>query len=595
MAEYRATFSDLVAAIELLGLNEDLGAEGALRESIHAVEDIVKEVGLQAATVEMLTARRREKDYFLRGKSKYIPMVRDAADRVKSIVRNSNLPPATKERVYELSDDYWSKFYRATELSAQRDKLVAKLDTVSARINDGINEVVADRDRQSVAFQGASGTVVGVALLAGFVLAIYLSRDLTRPIRRLHRMADEIKAGNYGAVAEVETRDEIGALARAFNEMASRVNEGKAAILAEKASVERKVELAVASSEAQNRQLGESVEAIVREMERFAEGDLSVRLDPRDDGHVGKLYEGFNRSVGNMRRLISGLHEAATEAATASEHISSSSEELAAGALEQKEQIERVAESVDAMTRNVVETSDHATRAAEEANRSGELATKGGEIVRDAVEGMNRVADVVGKAAETVEGLGASSAKIGSIIEVIDGIADQTNLLALNAAIEAARAGEQGRGFAVVADEVRKLAERTVGATKEITLMIRTLQSEARDAVETISGGKDEVFRGRALAEKAGASLEEIIEASKRVADTISRVSEASAEQADEAESVSQRVAQINSVVAGSADAVRQVARSAEDLNQLTEALRQQARRFRRDRENQYEELRQYA
>ncbi|MGA9120472.1 MAG: methyl-accepting chemotaxis protein, partial [Bacteroidota bacterium] len=204
----------------------------------------------------------------------------------------------------------------------------------------------------------------------------------------------------------------------------------------------------------------------------------------------------------------------------------------------------------------------------------------GGQVVDETVVGMKRIAEVVNKSAATVKALGKSSDQIGEIIGVIDDIADQTNLLALNAAIEAARAGEQGRGFAVVADEVRKLAERTTKATKEIAGMIKAIQADTTGAVSSMAEGTKEVDEGIKLADKAGVSLNEIVEVSQKVTDMVSQIAAASEEQSSASEQISKNVEAISTVTAETAQGVQQIARAAEDLNRLTENLQQLLSRF---------------
>jgi methyl-accepting chemotaxis protein len=188
---------------------------------------------------------------------------------------------------------------------------------------------------------------------------------------------------------------------------------------------------------------------------------------------------------------------------------------------------------------------------------------------------MNRIAEVVQKSALTVQALGKSSDQIGEIVQVIDDIADQTNLLALNAAIEAARAGEQGRGFAVVADEVRKLAERTTKATKEIAGMIRQIQKDTSGAVESMSKGTEEVEKGKALADKAGESLKEIIKGAEKAVDVITQVAAASEEQSSTSEQISKSIEMINNVTRESTEGIQQIARASEDLSRLTTNLQE--------------------
>jgi methyl-accepting chemotaxis protein len=204
---------------------------------------------------------------------------------------------------------------------------------------------------------------------------------------------------------------------------------------------------------------------------------------------------------------------------------------------------------------------------------------------------MIRISEVVKKSAETVQELGKSSNEIGEIIQVIDDIADQTNLLALNAAIEAARAGEQGRGFAVVADEVRKLAERTSKATQEIAGMIKHIQKDTEGAVKSMQQGTKEVENGRNLAEKAGDSLKEIIMGADRVTDIVTQVAAASEEQSRSSEQITQNIELITNVTQQSATGVRQIAHAAEELNQLTSNLQSLISAFKVDSSAYYKKL----
>ncbi len=193
---------------------------------------------------------------------------------------------------------------------------------------------------------------------------------------------------------------------------------------------------------------------------------------------------------------------------------------------------------------------------------------------------MRDIATVVKKSAENIEKLGESSKQIGEIISVIDDIADQTNLLALNAAIEAARAGEQGRGFAVVADEVRKLAERTTEATKQIASMIKGIQEETTEAVKAMNKGNQEVTSGIDLADKAGESLEEILSSTTEVMDMVNQIAAASEEQSATSEQISKNVQSISKVTSESASRIENVARSAEELSRLTNDLFSLMKRF---------------
>jgi len=318
----------------------------------------------------------------------------------------------------------------------------------------------------------------------------------------------------------------------------------------------------------------ESILAPIKEgveaLEKLGTGDLTIRISSDYKGDHQLIKNGINAVGDSLSRTLGEVKEAVSATASATSQISSSTEEMAAGANEQTHQTTEVASGVEEMTRTILENTKNVSIAAETAKQAGSKAKDGGDVVNETIEGMNKIAEVVKKSAETVQALGKSSDQIGEIVQVIDDIADQTNLLALNAAIEAARAGEQGRGFAVVADEVRKLAERTTKATKEIAAMIKQIQKDTGEAVDSMEEGTTQVEKGKTLAHKAGQALTEIVTESQKVVDIVAQVAAASEEQSSAAEQISKNIEAISSVTQQSAAGTQQIARAAEDLNRLT-------------------------
>ncbi|MFH0734671.1 MAG: methyl-accepting chemotaxis protein [bacterium] len=335
------------------------------------------------------------------------------------------------------------------------------------------------------------------------------------------------------------------------------------------------LEYVVDISEIKNLQnyLNRKTSELLTEMGKFSTGDLTVSVNTEKDDDIGKLFGGFNLSVQKIRELLTEVTSAIEATARAGSEISSSTEELAAGSQEQSSQAGEIAGAINQMSAAILQTSKHASSAAENAKNAGAIALEGGKVVESTILGMNRIETVVNEAAKTIEELGKSSIEIGEIIQVIDGIADQTNLLALNAAIEAARAGEQGRGFAVVADEVRKLAERTTSATKEIANKIKKIQTDTGGVIISINEGTKEVKVGKELAVKAGDSLRQIMGAVNQVIDVADQVAAASEEQSSTSEQISGNIELINNVIQEAASGTQQIAHSVEDLNQLTENL----------------------
>lgn len=322
-------------------------------------------------------------------------------------------------------------------------------------------------------------------------------------------------------------------------------------------------------------------EELLKVMDRLSHGDLTARLSiEKDNDLMGKLFKGFNCVVSNIKTMIIKVTEAVEATASAASEISSSAEQMAAGAQQQSSQATEVAVAVDQMTKTIFETSKNTSLAAEASKSAGKVAKDGGKVVEETISGMNTIANVVRTSAQTVQSLGNSSEQIGEIVQVINDIADQTNLLALNAAIEAARAGEQGRGFAVVADEVRKLAERTTKATKEIAVMIKQIQQDTFEAVESMQKGTDEVENGKLLAKKAGDTLGEIINGADKVVDIVSQVAAAAEEQSSTTEQISKNIESISNVTQESASGIQQIAHATEDLNKLTTNLQELISKF---------------
>jgi methyl-accepting chemotaxis protein len=283
-------------------------------------------------------------------------------------------------------------------------------------------------------------------------------------------------------------------------------------------------------------------------------------------GHAGRA---LNEMKNNLRGIIQAIAQTAEHVASASEEISSAAAQQAQGAETQRDQTTQVATAMQEMSTTVAMVSENSNRAAEASRQAAETARRGGAIVEETLTKMRVIAESVGATAKKVEELGKSSDQIGRIIGVIDDIADQTNLLALNAAIEAARAGEQGRGFAVVADEVRKLAERTTTATKEIAQMIKNIQDETGVAVTAMESGTRQVEEGVTSTALAGDSLKEIIRMAEQVGEMIIHIATAATQQSSAADQVNQNVDQIARLVKESANGARQSAKACQDLSGL--------------------------
>ena len=311
------------------------------------------------------------------------------------------------------------------------------------------------------------------------------------------------------------------------------------------------------------------------------EGDLTKRIKSDANDEVAELVKSFNLLMDRLHQILSQVAASTESFAAAGGQIAASSCEQTRGAEDQKDRTAQVATAMQQMSATVQQVSENSNSAATASQKAAETAREGGKIVQETLSRMRAIASSVGDTAKKVQDLGKRSDQIGQIIGVIDDIADQTNLLALNAAIEAARAGEQGRGFAVVADEVRKLAERTSGTTKEITEMITNIQSETRSAVSAMQAGSKEVELGVESTSQAGCSLDEIIQTTEQVGGMIAHIATAATEQAAATEEVNGNIDQIAKITNASAATARQTSAALEDLSALALNLKKLVGQFR--------------
>jgi methyl-accepting chemotaxis protein len=288
----------------------------------------------------------------------------------------------------------------------------------------------------------------------------------------------------------------------------------------------------------------------------------------------------MNEMQQQLRELLRQVEANAGMLASATEEITAASVQAAQGASAQSDQTNQIATAMQEMSSTVVEVSGNSSRAADATHKAAELAREGGEIVEHALASMRSLAASMTAMAGKLQELGKSSDKIGNVVKLIDEIADQTNLLALNAAIEAARAGEQGRGFAVVADEVRKLAERTTKATKEIAGMIGDVQRETKTAVESMQAGTRQVDNGVEITAQAGNSLAEIITAAQQAGDMVAQIATATTEQSGTTDEIKSTVERIAQVTRESTAGTQQSAKACQELSSLTVELQKLVGRF---------------
>ena len=313
----------------------------------------------------------------------------------------------------------------------------------------------------------------------------------------------------------------------------------------------------------------------------LAAGDLTVEVDNHSSDEIGQLAGAFRSMAENLSRTISQIAQSSVQVAASSSQLQATAGRIASGAEEVAFQTTSVATASEEMSTTSGDIAQNCQLAAETSNRASDTARSGAAVVRETIDGMERIAGQVRAAAKTVEDLGSRSDQIGAIIGTIEDIADQTNLLALNAAIEAARAGEQGRGFAVVADEVRALAERTTRATREISEMIKGIQKETKGAVAAMEEGVAEVEKGTSSSIKSGDALETILEQINDVTMQVNQIATAAEEQTATTNEITSNIHRITAVVQATSRGAAETASASANLSHESEQLQRLVGQFR--------------
>jgi twitching motility protein PilJ len=410
---------------------------------------------------------------------------------------------------------------------------------------------------------GVFGGVALAALVAGAVFA----RRLTNPLGEIVRVAERVGRGDLSQTVRVRSRDEVGQLARTFNDTVTRLRTQVTTEAERDEERRRREEL--------QRNIGVFLETVTQ----VAQGDLRQRGDVTPDV-LGNVVDAVNLMVEEIGALLADVRHAALRVASSANDMMGATDQMASGAEKQAREATTVSREVETMSRSVQLVASNAASAANAAGQTLDAATRGETAVRDSLAGMQRIRNEVQVISKRIKSLGDRSLEISEIVNTIEEISSHTNLLALNAAIEAAGAGESGVRFAVVADEIRKLAERAAKATKDIAARIRAVQAETQEAVVAMEEGTREVEAGYKVTVRAEESLKSIAGISKTSSELAQEISASSQQQVRGADGVVRAMRSIAEVAVHTEQAVLQTRRTVDDLVKLADELTRSLSRF---------------
>ncbi len=419
-------------------------------------------------------------------------------------------------------------------------------------------EVRAPIAATGMLYQSSAVILIGTAF--GTFLTFWFARRISEQANSINDMLSSIGIGMFDARAEKITNDELGDVAIALNAMCDNT-------------------LTLIQSNDERQEIQNSIESLIGEMESIAAGDLTINADVKED-ITGAIAGTVNHMTEQLRSIVSRVQVATNQVTSSAGSFALFSNQLSEETDAQANEIETASNRVLHITDQIKLVADQSNDSATVAKQARETASRGLAAVTNTVEGMDRIREQVQATSKRIKRLGESSQEIGEIVQLISDIADRTSILALNASIQAAMAGDAGQGFAVVAEEVERLAERSTDATKQISTLIKAIQNETSEAITDMEESTREVVEGSELATQAGQTLDEIDKVSQQLEYLISEVSSSATEQANAATEIASTMARISDSTKQSADRSRTATQSVGQLSSLATQLRESVSQF---------------
>ncbi len=518
ISAYQRAVAAAIGVYEIVGLDQDSGLRGEKRVAVHDIESLLSKYDEPQLTISMLQMRRHEKDFLEREDGQYVEKMAQEQDNFQQLLAASKLPSSEKAQITAQMTAYDQAFQslaaeiinraEAVEVADRQEALVnplvSSLAEVTAQTEDAVRRLGEARIEQVNRI--SLGVLVAVGVIVGLTL-IFLALGIGRSLRRLRSAVVQVTEGNLEARAEMTTRDELGQFGNAFDNMLN----------------ERVADLAKQAKE--NDQLNDSVIVLMDAADRLSKRDLTVVL-PVGEDITGNVSDALNQMTRHTATTMAEINSVAAQLERVASAVRDQTEKVGSVATAERQV---VAKTLLSLEQSAV-TMDEIVQLAGSTNELANTATLSGRkalgAVRTTVQSMGEIRSSVGETEKSIKRLGERSQEIGAIVEIIKDIAERTHTLALNAGMQAVAAGEAGRGFSVVADEVQRLAETARESTSQINVLVQSIQAESSESMATMNQTIKQVVQGSELAERAGKRMRITQQSSQELVESVARIAE---------------------------------------------------------------------